>query len=287
MSTGLPPESTSTQAASSPPGAPPTGTAEFRYGDGPDVPTWARGKSAAEVLGITTQLYGTVEQITRGNAPSAPLAPTPPAQQQGIQQPSDRNYLDPDMPMTYGQVQQWGQQTLDQRIAPQIAQLAEMVASNNLNTVKTATKNAEIFDKYGPEIYGYLGRIGDKRQWTVDNLQEIVNIVRGHHVDDLVNEKASRIAASQVETLRSSGAAGLNPMGTSQPNLTLDSDKLPQEYRERLKRVGLTLDSVREFCYSNNMRVEDWFKQFESQAITETSGVGRRAVEEISFKQRG
>ena len=100
MSTGVPPEPTAPPANSNPPGAAPTGTPEFRYGEGPDVPAWARGKTAAEVLGITTQLYGTVEQITRGAPAAQPQAPQPPA--------APQQAFDPDMPLTYGQVNQWG-----------------------------------------------------------------------------------------------------------------------------------------------------------------------------------
>ena len=92
---------------------------EWRAGD--EAPPWARGKTPEEVLGIATQMYGTLEKFNQtGN-----LAPVPqPAAPQPAQPVAPPQYpaapATPPQPVelsgedyvTGGQVQQWAQQQM-------------------------------------------------------------------------------------------------------------------------------------------------------------------------------
>lgn len=269
MSTAVNPESQQpnpTPAPTSPsPAAPGTApsapSAEYRYPDDPSVPVYARGKTASELLGITTQTMHTLEQfVTKGQPPAQPAQPAyqPPATQPGI---PDGDY------MTGADFNRLAPQIAQQYFQPQLRQTWESVAQTNLELVKRDPGFAPIFQKYGPEVWNKLANV-DKSLWNVDNLKTVVNLVKADHVDELASEIASQRISEMQPTFRSTGAAPA-PVSSNQPDFSLKSEKLPEDYRKRVAETGLTEAAFREFLRANDMTEEQWFAGFAKTAITE------------------
>lgn len=244
-----------TSPTSAPSGGPPT-SSEFRFGD--DAPAWARGKSASEVLEITTKLANVVQQNN--------LSQPPPR----VEQPAPA--FSPDDYITGSHLQSWGQQAVRDYVNPQLETLKTMTAQTNLNFVER--EFADDFRRYGPEIHANLAQLTDKNLWTVDNLRRVVKFVKADHVEELAQERAARLVAEMEPNLgRSSGAPAV-PVPTTDPKLSIKSESIPSAWRERAEKVGLTEQAVDEFCRANEMTREEFFKQFERTAITEVTRRG-------------
>ena len=156
---------------------------------------------------------------------------------------------------------------VDDRIEARLAEVYAMSADANLHTVRR--DESAIFEKYGPEVYGHLSRV-PKNLWTVDNLKRVVNMVKADHVTDIARLEAERMVAEMGGTLRSTGAA---PSPGTPQNLTasLQSDKIPSEWKDRATKAGITEATVREFCQANGTTPEQFFAQFDRQVITEVT----------------
>jgi hypothetical protein len=249
MSTGVqPPTPPDASVPTSPSTAPTTSPAAPEWRAPATAPAWAAGKTADEVLGIAGQMEQTLQRFVAGNQPApAPAAPAP-APAQGF---ADDDYV------SGAQFRAAAPQFVQQYVQPQMAQLQASIAQTNLETVRRDPKCAEIFDKWGPEVYNKLASV-DKSHWNVDNLRVIVNLVKADHVDEIANERASRLATERMETFRSSGV-GLPSVPATSPQYTLQSEQLPAAYRERLAKVGLTEPQLDEFCRANGMTREQFF----------------------------
>lgn len=269
MSTGVSPESptpdnTTPSPSSAAPGtSPPSAPAPTEWRAGASAPEWARGKTAEEVLGLATQMAGALQQYVSAPTPS-PVAPAP------SPTPTNVSFGNDDF-VTGGQLSQWAQSTINSQVQPQIQAVTELSASLALDSVRR--NNAVIFEKYGPEVYGYLGRI-PKNQWTIDNLSEVVNIVRGRHVDEIAAEKAQRLVAEMGPTVRSGGGAGSVPLSSHTPEHSVKSELLPADYRAQMEKAGITDAVLDEFCRANDMTRADWFKAYGKTAITEANRRG-------------
>lgn len=278
MSTGVAPEQNSN---AQPPASPPSATSPspaapgspsptsppsepFRYGD--NAPSWAKGKTAEEVLGIAQQLEGVVRQHISGQ-PQQPwtnqYGSSPGLQQQAPQATtpafSDTDYL------TGRDIRSLAPQMINEAINPQFNQVYESLAQTNLDNVKR--QFSTIFDKYGPEVYGYIAKLPVQSR-TVDNLTTVVKLVRADHVDEIARQEAVRLAAEMEPTLRSSGSPSV-PVATQEAKHTLQSEHIPQDWKDRALRAGLTESAVQEFCRANDMTPEQFYGQFGTTAITE------------------
>ena len=296
MSTGVQPQNPTAQApapsggaptsnagGTSPQGAPqgspsqPQAPAADPWRAGNDAPEWARGKTPEEILGIAKQLAGVVQQhIQGGTAPAA--SPSPFAQSPHTPQPSYGGYQppqpqqpsynpSPDEYVTGRDLQTWGQQAV-QQVQPQLQAAIEMTASGNLAQIQRDYATA--FQKYGPEIYSTLANV-PKNAWTVDNLRKAVKFVLADHVEDLAREQAARVVAEMDLGVRSSGGAPTGPVSQPQAEYTLQSEKLPSDWKERAAKAGLTEQALDEFCRANDMTRAQWFTLFDRTAITEVT----------------
>lgn len=186
--------------------------------------------------------------------------PPAPQQPQGAQPWAADDYV------TGASLNQYAPRMIEQAMQPKLDDLYRMTADANLANVQR--DNAPIFARYGPEVYAKLATV-PRNLWTVDNLKTIVNLVRVDHVDELALERARQLAAEMEPALRSTGA-GAAPVAHNQPQHTLTSEAVPQEWRDRAAKVGLNEHALDEFCRANGMTREDYFKQFARQTITET-----------------
>lgn len=217
-----------------------------------DPRVWARGKTYAEVLGVADQSINALYQVATMPTPQQPQAP------RGAEL-ADDEIIDgrrmKEILAGYGQQQQNTGGT------DQMAQLALATAKRD---------HAEVFGKYGHEVMGNLAQL-PKSMWSLDNIERVVKMVKADHVEELAEELArTRFANTAGLSVRTNGAAGYP--GTTQSGPSLESEELPADYRERLKRAGVTERMAREFCAASGMKFEDWIKN--SKNLTTVIGEG-------------
>jgi len=134
----------------------------------------------------------------------------------------------------------------------------QLAASSNVMTIQQV--EADAFRRWGPELHAMIAQVPAEMR-TVDNLQHIVQLVRGRHVQELVDEQARqqavRLAEEQVATIRS--GTGGSPTSPQQQQIDLTSSELPEDWRKLAEKNGLTMDAVREFCQATGETVESYF----------------------------
>ncbi len=232
---GTPPEAGSSTV-------PPSGTPVWRVPE-TDPRPWARGKTAEELLGLSDQMFQGLQQ----------LASTPPAIQQtpvqsGFQMPGDDDIVDGrTMKAMLAQIAAPQQDPYQQQSLAQLAygQVRGM--------------EPKVFQKWEPEILRHLNTM-DKRMWTVDNINLVVKMVKAEHVEELASERADALIAQKGFSTRTTGAAP-NGQGHANGEVSLESDELPTDYRDRLKKAGVSMETVRSYCAANGVSVKSWFEQ--------------------------
>lgn len=252
------PESSVTPSSLSatPPGTPaptsgsPTPSPEWRAG--PNAPIWAQGKGPDEILAITTQLAGIVQNFNQtSRVPEIQRAPEPPA-------PTEI----PDDEFVSGrQVKQYLQQVA-QNMAPRFEQSTALGASANVAFLQQ--KYGPEFQKWGPELNGYIANL-PLEQRTLDNLDRVVQFVRGNHWQDLRVEAEQQarqqiLAEMNSPGLRSTGAPGAGPVPNTTNEFSLSNEQLPPEWRKRALETGLTDQAIADFCRSNEMTVQQFYQ---------------------------
>lgn len=244
--------------AATPSSPPPSGTAtsspaEYRFANDQSVPEYARGKTAQEVLGIADRMF---------QAGLGQLTQQRPAQQAQTQNPPPTQTftLDQDGYVTGAQLAAYQQQAIQQYL-PDVQRGIELGASGNLGHVRQ--KYEKEFAKYGPEILSLLQSV-PKGNWTIDNLEKAVKFVRADHFDDYRAEWQTDNAAKMEQTIRSGGAGGAAPVDQKTKSNSLESEKIPAEWKIRAQKAGLTESTVREFCVKNDTTEEAFYKQFDN-----------------------
>jgi hypothetical protein len=258
----------------SPPTSPPAPAEPWRAP--PTAPAFAAGKTAEEILADYVRTANALESVVRtGVAPQAPPSqpqyqPQPPVQQQPPQIGAE-DYV------TGGNLQAWGQQVFSQQVAPQLSRALELAASANLDSVRR--NNAPIFQKYGPEVDALLAKVPFEQR-TIDNLNVVVDIVRGRHVEELASERASRLVADMGPTIRSSGggsggAGGFQAPSTNESSI-LGNEKVPASWRDMAAKVGLDERAIDGYLQANGMTREQFVEQFNRGGIvTEMSSTDK------------
>lgn len=242
-SSSTPPGTTDTSATASPPNL----VEKWRAGD--DAPAWARGKSSEEILGIAKSLVDTFQRT--GNAPAASAAAAPAA-------PAPINYADDDY-ITGAQLRNILSDAATRSVQPAISQSVDLAASANLGLMRQ--QYAKDFQRYGPEITQRLATV-PKTMWTLDNLETVVKLVRSDHLDELARERASELASSVEPTIRSSGLNASVPVSQNKEH-SLESERIPVEWKQRAAAAGVTERVVEEFCRANDMTPEAFYAQFD------------------------
>lgn len=240
---------TPTPLAPAPSSPPPSGTvtsppAEYRFPADATIPEYARGRTATEVLGLTQKL------VERFIPPTS--APQPPPQQAAVP-------LDPEGYVT-GRDLANAQQEAIRQYQPQVQAGIDLAASANYGLIRN--QYAKEFSKYGPEIVSRLAGV-PKNVWTLDNLETVVKLVRADHFDDYRAEWQTEAASKVDATIRSGGAGGALPVTQDKTN-SLESEKIPAEWKLRAQTAGLTEATVREFCHANEITEAQFYKQFDN-----------------------
>lgn len=237
---------TSTNGSSAPTSTAPGGTnapAEWRAGD--NAPAWARGKSAEEILGIANSLVDALPTATTpAAAPAQPGASAAPAS--GAVDIADDDYING--------------ATLKRILATRQPDTsgAEFMASTNLHLVRQ--EYAKDFDRFGPELSALIAKVPPNLR-TLDNLRQVVKMVRSDHVDELARERAQELVADMAPTIRSGGAPAVGAPVSK--DVSLESEKIPAEWKRRATAAGIDENTVAEFCRANDMTPAAFYKQFD------------------------
>lgn len=207
-----------------------------------DPRVWARGKTAEELLATSDQMFQGLVQVaqTQSYTP-APAAPAPSVI-------GDDDIVD-------GRTLKSMFGALAQATAQPDPNITQNLASMAYQQVKGMDPTP--FKKWEGEILANLNTL-DKRMWNVDNIQRVVRMVKADHVDELAQERADHLIAQKGFSARTTGAAAGGQQG-SHGDLSLESDELPTDYRERLQKAGVSMETVRSYCAANNQTVKEWF----------------------------
>ena len=211
-------------------------------------PTWTApdGRTADQVLAdLTTtkqeatllrdqnaKLYQIAERFNQ-----APPAPTP-------AQIADDDYL------TGAQVKQYVAQAVghaQSQFQPTINSQAEQLAQASLGIVQQ--QRAADFKRFGAEIMQEVAKVPSTHR-TLDNLNLVVDLIRGRHVDDLARERAAEIAATEPPAMRATGTSSAGAVIHDQ-SLTLDSELIPESWRQLAKQQNIDERTLDEFCRVN------------------------------------
>lgn len=145
-----------------------------------------------------------------------------------------------------------------------------LAADANLGLVKQ--QYASDFAKYGAEINTLLASVPVNLR-TIDNLQRVVKMVRSDHVTEIAAEMAQQLAATMSSTVRPTGGAGSTAPVSRE--YSLESEKIPAEWKERARAAKITDDTVYEFCHANGITREQFYKQFDTPQNNIASDHGR------------
>lgn len=221
-----------------------SGTAEFRFGTGPEVPEYARGRSPGEVLAITEALrQAYVAQGQPSRETSAPTV-TLPTDDDALARPVDA--------MT---------RIADARFAQQMAPALQGIQNLTANFASTARMLAEqrypdVFQKWRGEVEQVLNQIAPEQR-TFDNIEKVVKFVRGNHVEEIAAERAQQLIAQGGLGERSGGGGGA---GLTAVTAGVDFAKLPAGLGAVAQRVGLTEGMVVDFCKKSGITPEKWME---------------------------
>ncbi len=212
-------------------------------------------------MDIAGQLEGNLRHFVSQGTP-APTPAAPPAPQ------ANQNGFAADEYVRGADLNRLAPELVDQRVDSRMVGINEQLANIALDTVRR--EFTDEFSKYGPEIYGKLSTLNKQTGvWTVDNLRTVVNIVRAGHVDEIVRDKL-RGQSPMEPALRSTGAAPVPANASTTQDFSLNSEKLPVEFREKLKAAGVNDSNFEDFLKGSGMTREQYFKLFEKrQVITE------------------
>lgn len=194
-----------------------------------------------------------VDQLAKFNQQNVPIQQ---AQYQPQQQPT-RFDLDQANDEDFLSVRQARQLMAQANQGDPVAR--NLAVGANLRAIQQG--EADAFRRWGPELQMEIAKLPPEMR-TLDNLQVVVNMVRGNHYQELVEEKASQKATQllqdQVATIRS-GSGGSTTIPNTQ-HFDLKSNDLPEEWRELASKHGLTLDQVREFTQATGETMDQYFE---------------------------
>jgi hypothetical protein len=239
------PTSTNETTAPPSPSVAPTTSPEWRAGGGRFA-----GMTAAEILGVAEGQSAALE-----NANSMLQRFNQPIQEQ------PKNRFDMDLPADDSEYLQVGQvrrliSNLANQPAPVDQRARQLAAESLFGNLQQS--RADEFKRWGSEIRAEIAKL-HVDYWTYDALNTIVNMVRANHVDELVAEKAQRLANESHPTIRS-GTGGLGSGSHTQPIFETG----PKDMLARLKAVGISSEAeLRQACAGTGIEPDQYLAELE------------------------
>lgn len=245
------PTATSLVPAPTPAGTPAPWTAPA------NAPEWARGKTADEILAISTQMANSLA-VQQPPAPVQRPAPQPngmPTDDQWISRPNDAAAAIADARVA-------------QALAPALAGMQGLAVQGAMQSrFMAAQQMQDVFGKYGHEVDTLMKDVPLEAR-TLDNWVKVAKYVRGEHMEEFATERAKQMMANGGLGERSGGVTGVP--GTV-PNV-YDPAKLPAGMGEVAQRHGMTEAMVTEWCKKNGWTTEKWMNEMNNgKVFTSTS----------------
>ena len=254
-----PPNATSEPTTSPAPSSSPpaSGTPEFRFGTSSDVPEYARGKTAQEVLKITE----TLAQAVRTQNP----APPPPPQYQPPQYPQPGNVPSLSLADEFLlRPEEATKKVFAEQMAPALQGIQNMAGQfASVQRTLASQQYATEFAKYGPEIDSLMANVPVEAR-TLENYEKVVTFIRGKYLNEFAELARQQNVARQTGLGERSGGSG--QFGTPNPT-GVDFERLPQGMGKVAERAGLTEAQVVDFCKATGITPTQWMEQYLSEKV--------------------
>lgn len=238
--------------------------------------------------------------------PAQRAVPQPPPQQYGYQpqpqyqqppapagpqMPRDEDFLTAPAQATRQLMEVLKANEFQPAMAQQTQVLGQLVKEN------VRLRNPDVFQRYGPEVELTLQQYApDPRAWTPDNVQAVVDVVRGRHAHEVAEAEIERRVA---ERLRGDlNGASIRPDGSGAPSASapnqLDLNKLPPMYAETLQRLKMNPQVIDEFLMATKVRHEGltleqarerWLQSAQQGDII-TDGVNQNIYESVPANEK-
>jgi hypothetical protein len=269
------PDSSETPPSSSEPVAPAAPPAPKVYTDADGVPSWAVGKTDAEIMALTGNLMETMKTFdpsaqatppaTTYQAP-APAQVTPSA---GPAMPSaDLAYTDP---AAYNAQLEAYWSAREARLKADLTNQFQSVMQPINQTMGSMARQQiandpiykEVFDKWGHEVDQEFAKNGvGPNQRTPDAYRLVGDIIRGRHVQDLARAEADRILASggHAPTVRAGTGGAMVPAAPPGDAFDAAWDANEIGLIKMAKQHGVSKDDLRKSISMQGHSVDDWVK---------------------------
>ncbi len=225
------------------------------------------GKTADEVLALTRQ-------------PQQPQSQQPPAPQPSQAQPlgiTNENYFDRPFDNTKAVETRVVEEMAAARFQPLMQQTTQTMASAIRGMA--AQKNPTEFTRWGGEIDAAISGV-DPAYRTLDLYDKAVTLVKGQHLDEVVQEERQKWQASLSNPGERSAGGGAPFVGSAR---AIDMETLPPQFKEVCKQAGVTESSILEFCRASDTPVEQWVEMVKSDkafaAVAGQAPSGKMAIE--------
>lgn len=176
----------------------------FRYGTSSDVPTWAQGRTADEILKTASDLYAALQ---RGETASAPASSGVDVSNFNTQSVNDMTPSsggsggdDVDPNLLYSDPAAFTQRLRDSirremrsEMQQAAGSLTTPLASMAKHQAMQNPKRKLTWEKYGPEIETIVARLPEHARARPEIWDEAARMVAGEHVDELAQAKAEEI----------------------------------------------------------------------------------------------
>ena len=280
MNTNEPNESENQSGVPDPtlsPSSPPSPEQPHRYSTDDAVPAWAVGKTADEVIDMTSNLMQTMQTFE----PVFPSPVNPPPQYGNFAPapppvaPAPLSPPDPDLALTNApEYQRQLEGYMNQREERLVDRLGEQLkgymqpVTQTMGTMARAqisndNKYSEVFDRYGHEIdQEFIKNNIPQTARTPDSYRMVAEMVQGRHWRELARDEASRLAAAGV----GAGTARTTLDGVPLIDTGPQGDVLDQmwesdnDFFRSLRAQKLSKSDVREAAQRQGLPIDKWVK---------------------------
>lgn len=211
----------------------------------PNVPDWARGRTARELLeiGETWRQAATNNQYQQQPPQQAAFSYQQPIQQQGVQ-PPDPALMYSDPAQYQNQMLAYNQHAFQQ----QMNAAAQPLVSGVVDMARFASQQQDkkTWDRWGHEIEREVSQLPMQMR-NKQAFDLALQIVKGRHVDEIANERALELQANGGPGFERGGAVGAAPSMASDPLSELWNDDT-NGWVQEMKRAQATPQSIRDYC---------------------------------------
>lgn len=176
--------------------------AGLKYTSEDNVPSWAVGKTADELLEMTKTLHNTYMHGVPQDEPAPAPAPT---MQPNTPTPPDPNLMFSNPAEYNRQLAEFNQfqinQTFQAQSAPFLQGQIELAKAES----RRDPRFAEVWQRYEPEIEAEVARVNPQMKASVKFWNQAAALVKGMHFDELHNSRLSEMRPSDTGTLSTDG----------------------------------------------------------------------------------